>query len=81
LGTISTGSLSQGGPQNELGTIGTGNLSNSTRPASHVPSVSQALGLLQPGFAAAVGSNALMNLYGSFTAPSQTQQLSSPGGR
>jgi hypothetical protein len=37
--------------------------------------------LLQPGFAAAAGSNALMNLYGSFTAPTQTQQLSSPGGR
>ena len=80
LGAISTGSQSQTGAQNELSPPSVGSHSNKTL-ASHVPSVSQALGLLQPGYAAAAGSNALMNLYGSFTAPTQTQQLSSPGGR
>jgi flagellar basal-body rod modification protein FlgD len=80
LGAITTGSLSQTGAQNELNTPNVGSLSNKTL-ANHIPSAAQALGLLQPGYAAATGSNALMNLYGSFTAPTQSQQLSSPGGR
>jgi flagellar basal-body rod modification protein FlgD len=78
LGTPGIGSISQSGPQNELGTPGIGSLSKHAA-ASHVPSISQALGLLQPGNAAAAGANALMNLYGSFTAPAQTQQLSAGG--
>ena len=80
LGATSTGSFPQTGPQNELNTPSIGSARKNTL-ASHIPSVSQALGLLQPGNAAAAGANALMNLYGSFTNPSQTQQLSSPGGR
>ena len=48
--------------------------------ARHIPSVA-ALSQLQPAYAAAIGSNALMNLYSSFTAPTQTQQLSTTGGR
>jgi flagellar basal-body rod modification protein FlgD len=78
LGTPGVGSISQTGPQNELNTPGVGSMSNNSA-ASHVPSISQALGLFQPGYAAAAGANALMNLYGSFTAPAQTQQLSAGG--
>lgn len=78
LGAIGTGSLSQTGPQNELNTPGIGSSPKSSL-ATHVPSISQALGFLQPGYAAAAGTNALMNLYGSFTAPAQTQQLSAGG--
>jgi|SRR5579863_7692847 flagellar basal-body rod modification protein FlgD len=48
--------------------------------ARHIPSVA-ALSQLQPAYAAAMGTNALMNLYGSFTAPAQSQQLSTTGGR
>jgi flagellar basal-body rod modification protein FlgD len=66
-------SVPQIGSQNELNAHRIGNLSNNVAPASHTPSVSQAPGLLQPGYAAAAGSNALMNLYGSFTAPAQHQ--------
>lgn len=79
LGAPGIGSISQSGPQNNLGTPSIGNLSKHAAAASHVPSISQALGLFQPGNAAAAGANALMNLYGSFTAPAQTQQLSTGG--
>jgi len=78
LGLPGVGSISQTGPQNELNTPGVGSLSKNSA-ASHVPSISQALGMFQPGYAAAAGANALMNLYGSFTAPAQTQQLSAGG--
>jgi flagellar basal-body rod modification protein FlgD len=63
------------------GASGSGSLpSTSNTLARHIPSVA-ALSQLQPAYAAAIGTNALMNLYGSFTAPAQTQQLSTTGGR
>jgi flagellar basal-body rod modification protein FlgD len=78
-GSTST-SGSQGGAQAQVSSTAPASASSNTL-SSHIPSISQALGLLQPGNAAAAGTNALMNLYGSFTTPAQTQQLTSPGGR
>jgi hypothetical protein len=37
--------------------------------------------MLKPAYATTPSANSLMNLYGSFAAPAQTQQLSPTGGR
>jgi flagellar basal-body rod modification protein FlgD len=62
------------------GASGIGSASTNTQ-ATHIPSVSAMQTQLQSAYSNAAGTNALMNLYGSFTAPAQTQQFSTTGGR
>ena len=73
------------GSQSLLGAPNPGSFSNNTPPSSvlptQTPSISALMNQFQPVNAAAAGANALMNLYGSFTAPAQSQQLSHTGGR
>jgi hypothetical protein len=63
-----------------LSALDSGSTSSNTL-ANHVSMASKALSQLQPAYAATAGANALMNLYGSFAAPTQSQQLSPTGGR
>jgi hypothetical protein len=57
-------------------------LSGSTNTTSSLtPNLSAMPSMLQPAYATTPSANALMNLYGSFAAPAQTQQLSPTGGR
>jgi flagellar basal-body rod modification protein FlgD len=57
-------------------------VSGSTNTSSSLtPNISAIPSVLQPAYASTPSANALMNLYGSFSAPVQTQQLSPTGGR
>jgi flagellar basal-body rod modification protein FlgD len=81
----STSNSAQGKAISAPGATSFGSVSNNpvsnSNAANNVLSTAAAFNQFQPAYGATAGTNALMNLYGNFMLPAQTQKISSTGGR